>query len=130
MLFSLQQEEKDSESGEVNPAFMLELDARIKDAVKLIDTESGINRKKSNRASSSVKAVEQALRDILKEMKQDSDRKKADLVQQGITEQWKHVAAMYDRVAMALFIFIVLGITIWFVTLTPKNDGDPITVEE
>jgi len=39
-----------------------------------------------------------------------------------IIEQWRHVAAMYDRIMMVLFMFAVIGVSIWFVTLEPSKE--------
>lgn len=66
--------------------------------------------------------AQKALLGILQEMRVDSRIKKAELLRWRITEQWKLVAIMYDRISFAVFVIVVLAITTWFVTLAPNND--------
>ena len=42
--------------------------------------------------------------------------------QADIGEQWRNVAAMYDRILFIVFLSVVLGITVWFLTLNPTPE--------
>lgn len=59
---------------------------------------------------------------ILKELQQSSDRVLWNKRRHRITEQWQNVAAMYDRILLIMFMAGILGVSIWFITLSPIDD--------
>jgi len=67
-------------------------------------------------------AIALTLNEILKEMRTVKTKRRASQHQEDIAEQWRHIAAMYDRILFVIFIIVILGITIWFVTLQPIAD--------
>ena len=50
-------------------------------------------------------------------------KRESAAVREEIYEQWKHIAAMYDRVLFVFFVTTIFGISTWFLTLQP-TEGD------
>lgn len=66
--------------------------------------------------------VEITLGHILDELQMSSNKIREAKMQDDIAEQWRYVAAMYDRVLMVIFMLLIFSITLWFVTATPTSE--------
>ena len=82
----------------------------------------GINTN-SREDSSASNMMMLTLKSMLTEMKRKREKKIQIQKQEDIAEQWKHVAAMYDRILFVVFICVILGITIWFLSLNPTVES-------
>lgn len=68
-------------------------------------------------------AVMDTLKCILDEMRLVRTRRKAMERQEIIADQWRRIAAMYDRILFICFMISIIGITVWFLTLQPTADS-------
>ena len=73
--------------------------------------------------SSGDSAIMETLKCILEEMRLVRKRRKDMERQDIIADQWRRVAAMYDRILFIAFMISIIGITIWFLTLQPNADS-------
>lgn len=65
--------------------------------------------------------IESTLGHILDEFQTSSNKIREAKMQDDIAEQWRYIAAMYDRVLMVIFMLLIFSITLWFVTATPTS---------
>ena len=63
------------------------------------------------------------LQGILSELKRKQENKLKMERQADIGEQWRNMAAMYDRILFIVFLFTILVITVWFLTLNPTVES-------
>lgn len=71
-------------------------------------------------------ATENALEKILLEMSSSQEKHKLAEKKEEIAEQWRHVAAMYDRILFVVFLLVIFGITAWFLTLHPTAESQRV----
>lgn len=109
------------ENGHINPTL-------IRDDISITDLETNLNNKINQGKDPScgkianMTKVESLLTEILKEMNTLMEKTKEQSRVDDIVEQWRHVAAMYDRIMMVVFMLAVIGITLWFVNLSPSAE--------